>query len=94
MIQFVYRISIVGRHAQVCDCYVDQRSIGQGYEEFYRRCQEEGTVFIRGKVADITDQVESESDGAASELWIRPDAKRESRRGGQRVSRGSETKSF
>jgi heterodisulfide reductase subunit A len=32
------------------------RCFGKGYEEFYRRCQEEGTTFIRGKVAEITDQ--------------------------------------
>jgi heterodisulfide reductase subunit A len=44
------------RHAQVYDFYIDQRCFGKGYEEFYRRCQEEGTVFIRGKVAEITDQ--------------------------------------
>lgn len=49
----------VGHHAQVYDFYIDQRCFGKGYEEFYRRCQEEGTVFIRGKVAEITDQVES-----------------------------------
>ena len=42
------------------DFYIDQRCFGKGYEEFYRRCQEEGTVFIRGKVAEITDQSESE----------------------------------
>ena len=49
----------VGHHAQVFDFYIDQRCFGKGYEEFYQRCQEEGTVFIRGKVAEITDQVES-----------------------------------
>ncbi len=46
----------VGRHTRVYDFYIDQRCFGKGYEEFYRRCQEEGTVFIRGKVAEITDQ--------------------------------------
>jgi heterodisulfide reductase subunit A2 len=52
----------VGHHAQVYDFYIDQRCFGKGYEEFYRRCQEEGTVFIRGKVAEITDQAESEAE--------------------------------
>ncbi|MFO7715238.1 FAD-dependent oxidoreductase [Desulfosarcina sp.] len=52
----------VGHHAQVYDFYIDQRCFGKGYEEFYRRCQEEGTIFIRGKVAEITDQVESEAE--------------------------------
>jgi len=32
------------------------RCFGKGYEEFYERCQKEGTNFIRGKVAEITDQ--------------------------------------
>ena len=52
----------VGHHAQVYDFYIDQRCFGKGYEEFYRRCQEEGTVFIRGKVAEITDRSESEAE--------------------------------
>jgi len=46
----------VGHDAQIYDFYIDQRCFGKGYEEFYRRCQEEGSVFIRGKVAEITDQ--------------------------------------
>ncbi len=53
----------VGHHVKVYDFYIDQRCYGKGYEEFYRRCQEEGTTFIRGKVAEITDQA------------IRPDEK-------------------
>ena len=52
----------VGHHTQVYDFYIDQRCFGKGYEEFYHRCQEEGTVFIRGKVAEITDQVQSEEE--------------------------------
>jgi heterodisulfide reductase subunit A len=43
----------VGHDTAVYDFYIDQRCFGKGYEEFYRRCQEEGTVFIRGKVAEI-----------------------------------------
>ena len=49
----------VGHDTRVYDFYIDQRCYGKGYEEFYRRCQEEGTVFIRGKVAEITDQAAS-----------------------------------
>ncbi len=53
----------VGHDTRVYDFYIDQRCFGKGYEEFYRRCQEEGTIFIRGKVAEITDQprVDAES---------------------------------
>ncbi|MBW1955186.1 MAG: FAD-dependent oxidoreductase [Deltaproteobacteria bacterium] len=46
----------VGHDTRVYDFYIDQRCFGKGYEEFFRRCQEEGTVFIRGKVSDITDE--------------------------------------
>ncbi|MCU0584455.1 MAG: FAD-dependent oxidoreductase [Desulfobacterales bacterium] len=49
----------VGHATRVYDFYIDQRCYGKGYEEFYRRCQEEGTVFIRGKVAEITDRAAS-----------------------------------
>ncbi|MEE4601610.1 MAG: NAD(P)-binding protein [Desulfobacteraceae bacterium] len=46
----------VGHDTKIYDFYIDQRCYGKGYEEFYRRCQEEGTNFIRGKVAEITAQ--------------------------------------
>ncbi|MFZ7125376.1 MAG: FAD-dependent oxidoreductase [Desulfobacterales bacterium] len=46
----------VGHDTPVYDFYIDMRCFGEGYEEFYRRCQEEGTTFIRGKVAEITDE--------------------------------------
>jgi heterodisulfide reductase subunit A len=49
----------IGHDTRVYDFYIDQRCFGKGYEEFYRRCQEEGTMFIRGKVAEITDQAAS-----------------------------------
>ncbi len=50
----------VGPHTDVFDFYIDMRCFGEGYEEFYRRCQEEGTCFIRGKVAEISDEPQSE----------------------------------
>ena len=46
----------VGHHTPVYEFYIDMRCFGEGYEEFYRRCQEEGTIFIRGKVAEVTDK--------------------------------------
>ncbi len=49
----------VGHDTPVYDFYIDMRCFGEGYEEFYRRCQEEGTTFVRGKVAEITDRAES-----------------------------------
>jgi len=39
--------------AEVVNCYIDIRTPGKGFEEFYNRVQDEGVQFIRGKVADI-----------------------------------------
>jgi heterodisulfide reductase subunit A2 len=41
--------------ATVYECYIDMRTPGKGYDEFYQRVQDEGTVFIRGRVAEVTD---------------------------------------
>jgi heterodisulfide reductase subunit A len=41
--------------AEVYNCYIDMRTPGKGYEEFYNRLLNEDTHFIRGKVADVTD---------------------------------------
>jgi len=41
--------------ATVYNCYIDMRTPGKGYEEFYDRLLKEGTNFIRGKVAEVTD---------------------------------------
>jgi heterodisulfide reductase subunit A len=35
------------------------RCFGKSYEAFYQRCQKEGTTFIRGRVAEITDDAQS-----------------------------------
>jgi heterodisulfide reductase subunit A len=39
----------------VYNFYIDIRTPGKGYEEFYHRLLEEGTHFVRGRVAEITD---------------------------------------
>jgi heterodisulfide reductase subunit A len=39
--------------AEVYEFYIDIRAPGKGFEEFYNRVAEEGTHFIRGKVADV-----------------------------------------
>ena len=41
--------------AEVYNFYIDMRTPGKGYEEFYDRLLEEGTHFIRGRVAEVTD---------------------------------------
>jgi heterodisulfide reductase subunit A len=45
--------------AEVYEFYIDIRSFGKGYEEFYNRILEEGTNFIRGRPAEITDVAET-----------------------------------
>ncbi len=41
--------------AEVYEFYIDIRTPAKGYEEFYRRLLEEGTHFVRGKVAEVSD---------------------------------------
>jgi len=41
--------------ATVYNFYIDIRTPGKGYDEFYQRLLEEGTLFVRGKVAEVTD---------------------------------------
>lgn len=39
--------------AEVFNFYIDMRTPGKGFEEFYNRVADEGTHFVRGRVADI-----------------------------------------
>jgi len=41
--------------ATVYELYIDMRTPGKGFDEFYQRVQDEGTHLIRGRVAEITD---------------------------------------
>ncbi len=41
--------------AEVYNFYIDIRASGKGYELFYHRLLKEGTHFIRGRVAEVTD---------------------------------------
>jgi heterodisulfide reductase subunit A len=41
--------------ADVYECYIDMRTPGKGYDEFYNRILLEGTQFIRGRVAEVSD---------------------------------------
>ncbi len=45
--------------AEVYNFYIDIRTPRKGYEEFYHRLLDEGTHFVRGKVAQITDVAEA-----------------------------------
>ncbi len=48
--------------AEIYQFYIDMRCFGKGFEEFYKRLSDEGVNFIRGKVAQVTDQAISEEE--------------------------------
>jgi heterodisulfide reductase subunit A len=41
--------------AEVFNFYIDMRTPGKGFEEFYQKLLSEGVHFIRGRVAEVTD---------------------------------------
>lgn len=41
--------------AEVYNFYIDMRTPAKAYDEFYQRVLEEGTHFVRGKVAEVSD---------------------------------------
>jgi len=45
--------------AEIYNFYIDMRTPGKGYEEFYQRLLSEEVNFIRGKVAQVTDLAEA-----------------------------------
>jgi len=45
--------------AKVYEFYIDVRSFGKGFEEFYNRVQSEGVTFIRGRPAEVTNVAET-----------------------------------
>ena len=42
--------------AEITEFYIDMRTPGKGYEEFYGRVLEEGVQFVRGRVAEVTEE--------------------------------------
>ncbi len=48
--------------AEVYNFYIDMRTPGKGLEEFYNRVADEGAHFIRGKVANVYQEPESDGD--------------------------------
>jgi len=45
--------------AQIYEFYIDLRCVGKAFEEFYNRVLDEGTIFIRGRPAEVTAVAES-----------------------------------
>jgi heterodisulfide reductase subunit A len=48
--------------AEVFNFYIDMRTPGKGYEEFYDRILREGVQLIRGRVAEVTDWAMTEAE--------------------------------
>jgi heterodisulfide reductase subunit A len=44
---------------EVYNFYIDLRCFGKGYEEFYNRALADGTIFVRGKVGEVTNVAEN-----------------------------------
>ena len=55
--------------AEVYNFYIDMRTPGKGYEEFYKKLLEEGAHLIRGRVAEVTNAALSK--GERGKLVIR-----------------------
>ena len=45
--------------AEVYSFYIDMRTPGKGYEEFYEQVMKEGVHLIRGRVAEVSDEADS-----------------------------------
>ena len=56
--KFAYLIKEHLPGTEVYELYIDIRSFGKGYEEFYNRVLNEGTTFIRSRPAEITNVAE------------------------------------
>jgi len=48
--------------ADVWNFYIDMRTPGKGYEEFYQRLLAENVHFVRGKVAEVTELAQSKAE--------------------------------
>jgi len=48
--------------AEITNFYIDMRTFGKGYEEFYHKVLEEGVRFIRGKAAEVVQGDDADPD--------------------------------
>ena len=47
--------------AEIYICYIDMRTTGKGFEEYYRRTRELGINFIRGKPSEIVEETNTKN---------------------------------
>ncbi len=62
MIALKHSIMIKEKHPEIdiTICYMDIRSVGKNYEEYYRKARELGVVFLRGKPSYVVDDQRTE----------------------------------
>ena len=56
--------------ATVYEFYIDIRTPGKAYDEFYQRVLEEGTIFVRGRVAEVSDSLRPDEADEAGRMII------------------------
>ncbi len=54
-LKFAHMVKEHAPEATVYNFYIDMRTAAKGYDEFYQRVMEEGTLFVRGKPAEVTE---------------------------------------
>ena len=54
-LKFAHMVKEHAPGATVYNFYIDMRTAAKGYDEFYQRVMEEGTLFVRGKPAEVTE---------------------------------------
>jgi heterodisulfide reductase subunit A2 len=57
--KFAHLVREHSPHTEVYEFYIDIRSPGKGFEEFYNRVLKEGTIFYRGRPGEVTDVAET-----------------------------------
>jgi len=48
-------------NAEIYICYIDMRTTGKGFEEYYRRTRELGINFIRGRPSEIVEETDTKN---------------------------------
>jgi len=47
--------------AEIFICFIDMRTVGKGFEEYYRRTRELGVLFIRARPSEIVQNTETKN---------------------------------
>ncbi len=48
-------------HSEIYVCYIDMRTVGKGFEEYYKRTRELGINFVRGRPSEVVENTETKS---------------------------------